>query len=217
MQFDLPELIYEGKPALPPQQKDLERLYGLIVKHRATTVLEFGCGYSTIIIQKALGENEWWYGNLKDKPKIRNPNLWECHSVEVHETWIKEVKQHTDWVIFHNTSVHKVYLEMRICHEYHTLPKILPDFIYIDGPDPFDVWPINMPMSADLIRIEPLLIPGTVVVIDGRVNNARFLQRNLQRDWSVRMENDVTIMELDEPRLGKINACGRDLREAVGE
>ena len=55
----------------------------------------------------------------------------------------------------------------RICAEYEYLPLINPDFIYLDGPNPFSVsGNINnfstahkelMPMASDILKIEPFL------------------------------------------------------------
>ena len=38
----------------PPELKDLYRLYQFIILNKRTTILEFGCGYSTLIISHAL-------------------------------------------------------------------------------------------------------------------------------------------------------------------
>jgi hypothetical protein len=69
------------------------------------------------------------------------------------------------------------------------------------------------PIAADVLLMEPSFIPGTIIHFDGRTNNVRFLQKNLQRDWrfDCNQEEDYTTMLLDEPRLGKINVIGRDI------
>jgi len=68
-------------------------------------------------------------------------------------------------------------------------------------------------MAADILLMEPTLIPGTTILIDGRTNNARFLENNLRRDWRFRTfeEQDQTVFYLAEPRLGKVNVVGRDI------
>ncbi len=40
-----------------------------------------------------------------------------------------------------------------------------------------------MPMACDVLKIEHFFVPGTILLIDGRGANARFLKSNLQRDW----------------------------------
>ena len=74
----------------------------------------------------------------------------------------------------------------RICTEYEFLPLINPDFIYLDGPNPFSVsgnisnfntaHKDLMPMASDILKIEPFLLPGTIILIDGRTANANFLK-----------------------------------------
>jgi hypothetical protein len=66
-------------------------------------------------------------------------------------------------------------------------------------------------MSADILLMEPTLLPGTVIVVDGRENNTRFLHRNLQRPHSILLEDDVSIIELTEPRLGRLDVIGVDV------
>ena len=116
----------------------------------------------------------------------------------------------------------------KFCHYYNNLPNIIPDFVYLDGPDPAEVkGQINgmdftvtdrTVMAADLLLMEPTLLPGTVILIDGRTNNARFLERNFQRSlirkWDA--EEDYTLLTFAEPRLGQHNICGTDLYPATG-
>ena len=92
----------------------------------------------------------------------------------------------------------------RACHLYDRLPDVVPDLVYLDGPDPADVRgdvnglsfgiPERTVMSADLLVMEPTLLPGTVVVVDGRESNTRFLLRNLQRPVRVTRDSDATII-----------------------
>ena len=66
--------------------------------------------------------------------------------------------------------------------------------IYLDGPDQFSYvgdfigintnHPVRLPISADILGIEYFLLPCTLIVIDGRTANARFLKTNLLRKWS---------------------------------
>jgi hypothetical protein len=105
----------------------------------------------------------------------------------------------------------------QLCHYYVNLPDIVPDFIYLDGPDPKDVnGDINglsfkcderTVMAADILLMEPTLLPGTFILVDGRTNNARFLERNLLRNFRIKCnkESDVTFFELIEEPLGKLN------------
>ena len=63
-----------------------------------------------------------------------------------------------------------------------------PDFIYLDGPDQWKVKrKINnintghkdlMPMACDILKFENFYTPGTIIIVDGRGANAKFLRDN---------------------------------------
>ena len=67
-------------------------------------------------------------------------------------------------------------------------------------------------MSGDLLTMEPTFLPGTFILVDGRTNNARFLERNFKRTYEIKWDRqgDVTTFELKEERLGKYNLLGSD-------
>ncbi|SFU46011.1 hypothetical protein SAMN05216339_102361 [Nitrosomonas eutropha] len=60
--------------------------------------------------------------------------------------------------------------------------------------------------------MESTFLPGTLILVDGRINNARFLQRNFTRNDDVKYdkEGDITTFELLEERLGRYNLLGSD-------
>ena len=62
-------------------------------------------------------------------------------------------------------------------------------------------------MSADILAIEHFLLPGTLIIADGRTANARFLRANLQRDWLYYHDSqaDQNYFELSEKPLGVYN------------
>ena len=114
-----------------------------------------------------------------------------------------------------------IFFNDRVCTFYNNLPNICPDFIYIDAPDQFsvggDIRGIStrhedrLPMSADILSIEHFLLPGTLIVIDGRTANARFLEKNLQRNWEYfhSEEFDQHFFELKEKPLKSKNPAKR--------
>jgi len=81
----------------------------------------------------------------------------------------------------------------QICTLYDKIPDVCPDLIYLDGPDQWniegDVHGITtksvdrMPMSADILLMEPFLLPKTLIVVDGRTANATFLKNNFKRNF----------------------------------
>ena len=101
--------------------------------------------------------------------------------------------------------------------EYNQLPQCNPDFIYIDGPDQFKVkykqsgitvaHKDMMPMMCDILKFEYFYTPGTIILVDGRSANAKFLLDNLRRNWLYKNDKkyDQHIFYLDDPVLGYCN------------
>jgi len=213
--------------AIPADIEDLVRLHRLIRSRKCFTVLEFGVGFSTTIIADALQKNKADWLALENPPKIRNRFQFQCFSVDTSEEWIAKAENRLpaalkSFVHFHFSEVEIGTYQDQICHYYKNLPDIVPDFIYLDGPDPQAVkGSINgltfqclerTVMSGDLLLMEPILLPGTFILIDGRTNNARFLKNNLKRQYEYIWDKagDVTTIELVEERLGKYNLLGSD-------
>lgn len=204
----------------PPELDDLVRLHQLIISRKVTTILEFGLGKSTVVMAHALLENKKRH---QDKIKLlRRGNAFEIHSVENHQLWIDEVKKifpekFESLAHIHHCSLSMGEFNSRICTYYEDIPDLCPDFIYLDGPDQFSPkgsvrglstrHQDRMPMAADLLSIEHFLCPGTLIVVDGRTANARFLKCNFQRNWSHRYSKDYDqhFFELLEKPLGVYN------------
>ena len=62
-------------------------------------------------------------------------------------------------------------------------------------------------MNCNLLKIENLLLPGTLILWDGQTNNARFNSSNFKRKWSSkRIEKiDISFSEQIEEPLGYLN------------
>ena len=213
--------------AFPPEADDLVRLHRMVRSRRSFTVMEFGLGYSTLALAHALWMNKNDWATLDPAPEIRNRFPFKLFSVETSAEWIADfnarvpasLKEVID--VRHSTASIGTYRD-QICTYYDQLPDVVADFYYLDGPWAKDVQgDVNgmtfhceerTIMAADLLRMEPILIPGTFIVVDGRTNNARFLERNFTRSFQSRWdrEADITTFELDEPRLGMYNRLGTD-------
>ncbi len=215
---------------LPPKWDDLARLYKLVRERKPFQILEFGSGFSTIVMACALKHN--W----KDYLDILNSQPGNQHqyeqpkivSVESAQKWIENTRQKikkaelADFsdIVFSPVTIAEY--QGQACHFYDALPDVVPDFVYLDGPDPSTVQgcinglsfqnPKRTVMSGDILKYESTLLPGFFMIVDGRTNNARFLQRMLKRSYTIQHnpEADVTIYELQEPRLGKKNIMGRE-------
>lgn len=202
---------------------DLSRLHLIARKRKVSTILEFGVGKSTSILADALLKNkknnyDYFVKNLRKK------NIFEIHSIDNYKKWIDECLNNISSnfidggiVNMHFSNLKTGEFSGRVCTYYQNIPNIAPDLIYLDGPDQFspvgDIRGIStrhqdrFPMSADILSFEHFLHPGTLIIVDGRTANARFLHANFQRSWSYYYsENwDQHFFELLEKPLGKYN------------
>ena len=99
----------------------------------------------------------------------------------------------------------------------------MPDFIYLDGPSPKDVTgkirglsfqcDERTVMSGDLLLMESTFLPGVFILVDGRTNNARFLERHFVMGLRSKVGPGRAMsltFELTEEKLGKYNVSGSD-------
>lgn len=215
---------------IEPHIHDLARLHYLKRKRRAFTTLDFGVGYSTIAIAWAHHQNREDFRRVKTESPLRNSRLFEHHVVDADSNWIEYSRRFfpehlKGYVTYHQSEVVVGTHLGQLCHYYDTLPNIIPDFIYLDGPARKDVkgkyrgldfsMPERTVMAGDLLLMEPCFLPGTFIIVDGRTNNARILERNFRRSYTCTWDRDgdCTTFELDEERLGPHNILGSDLFE----
>ena len=114
-----------------------------------------------------------------------------------------------------------------MCTFYNPLPNLCPDLIYLDGPDQFSALgeirgmstrhQDRMPMSGDILTFEHFLQPGTLIIVDGRAANTRFLMSNFQREWAYFYSEkwDQHFFELQEEPLGIFNE--RMIKHCLGD
>ena len=199
----------------PAELDDLIRLHFLVTSRKVSTILEFGVGKSTAVFNHALNINSIKYISYVSN-NLRNSNKFECHSVDASRKWIKKNRKkfQTSLVQYHHSKCKISTFNGRICTMYKKIPNICPDFIYLDAPDQYSPkgnvrgistrHPDRLPMAGDLLAIEHFLLPGTLIAIDGRTANARFLKSNFQRSWRYKYFKslDQHFFELDESPLG---------------
>lgn len=200
---------------------DLIRLHFLCLNRRVTTVMEFGVGKSTRVFAHAMALNEERHGSYVQQ-HLRRGDPFRVFSVDNVTEWVDHCRAELPAdllprVDFTVTEVEMTTFNGRVCTAYGRLPNVCPDLIYIDGPGQFGVTgevrglttaaTDRLPMSADVLIMEPFLLPGTLIVVDGRTANARFLKHNLQGNWEHQYapEMELHTFELIEPPLGRIN------------
>ncbi len=207
--------------AYGPEWPDLARLFALVRLRRATSVLEFGCGFSSVVMAHALKLNERDYG-ARVRSHLRRTDPFRLHVVDDMQEYMDLTRGRfrdgtAERVSFHHSPVVMTKFNDRICTEYELLPNVCPDFIYLDGPSQNSAvgevngistrHPGRLPMACDILKLEHFLLPGTLVVVDGRTANARFMKANLQREWRHEHDQagDVHYFEMIEEPLGKWN------------
>ncbi len=210
-----------------PELDDLYNLYQYVLINKRTTILEFGSGWSTLIFSLALKELSDKY--LDEVKSLRRNNPFELIVVENELKYLNITKNRIlkfnkylkikkpIKIKYQLSDVEMTTFEGKICTQYKKLPLCNPDFIYLDGPDQFNVKKdINnistkhkdmMPMVCDILKFEYFYTPGTIIVCDGRAANAKFLRDLFKRKWNYinDQKNDQHIFWLVDPVLGKYN------------
>jgi hypothetical protein len=220
-----------GGESYPPDYNDLARLHAIVTKRKLINVLELGSGKSTVVLADALCENKRRFqGNLHG---IRRGSPFRLLSIESELVYFKEVQQ--ELIRLNLASVVDLFFSEaiqttlcgQICGQYVSIPSCCPDLIYVDGPMPISYKNAETEymdlrhsevtnITCDVIKIEPMLLPGTIVIIDGMTNNARFIRRNLKRNWLCFEDTnaDYTICVLDERPLGHIHMRQLDFQNS---
>lgn len=218
-----PSFIYENnnKSLYPPDVEDLIRLHYIITSRRATTILEFGVGYSTIFIADALKYNSENYRPYVLK-NLRRSHPFKVFSIDSNKKYLnlfkkKIPKKLLKFINLSYSSASITTFNDQICSKLNKIPNVTPDFIYVDGPSFLDVKgnidgvhfkdKDRTALNCNLLKIENLLLPGTLILWDGQTNNARFNSSNFKRKWfSKRIEkNDISFSEQIEDSLGYLN------------
>ena len=198
-----------NKTEIPPDLKDLNRLYDITSRYSFNTILEFGSGFSTVVMALAL-KKQWV---TSKKKKITKP-IPKIFAIESSKKWaIKTMKnlKKCNLQKFAKIILTKPKISIyngQICHFYERLPDCVPDFIYLDGPDPKTVkGKINglsfsksdrPVISADFLKYEFCLKKDFFMLIDGRVQNVEFLKCNVKRKYSFKtnIKQNFTICKL---------------------
>jgi hypothetical protein len=210
-----------------PELRDLYNLYQYVIINKRTTLLEFGSGWSTLILSLALRELRNKFFN--EVNLLRRNNKFELFVVENEKKYLNISKDRVKKfnknlnikdpikINYHFSDVEMTTYNNKFCTQYKKLPLCNPDFIYLDGPDQFIVKKnINgistnhkdmMPMICDILKFEYFYTPGTMIICDGRSANVKFLKDHFKRNWKYLNDkkNDQHIFLLDDPLLGNYN------------
>lgn len=213
-------VAFEEKP-FEPEYDDLCRLHYLALQRKFINILEFGSGFSTAVMADALKLLSEHFGGWT-KTNVRCQSPFHIFAVEEEQRFLEITQKRlgsalAPFATVSRSSVEFITFDNRFATVYSKLPNVSPDFIYLDGPSQFGTTmelngfsfnsPARMPMSADILRFEFFLEPGTLVLVDGRTQNARFLKAYLKRNWVYHHDpvGDIHYFELQESPLGPYN------------
>jgi Methyltransferase domain len=159
--------------AKPHNHAETWWLYRDIVKRKPLSVVELGCGYSTIAIRAALKAN----------------GAGQLLSLDANEDWVRQWEHGmpSDLASFGTIeicSLKQIEYQGTPAHCYDREPAAAIDYLFVDGPSPRSLpgWSAS-PMAADPVLWQPLFSNGARVVIEGRRQNTAFLQRAMPAAW----------------------------------
>jgi hypothetical protein len=208
---------------------DLFSLYIQVRKRKVVSIVEYGSGWSTFALSIALSQNKT-QAEADENFKIRHPNPFKLLTIDASSYFqnialerIRESEIDIE-VVPVVSEVHMILHQGQVAHVFSNVPPFVADFIYLDGPACDQVqgdingmhvrfgdskYKYGLPMSADLLQLEPFFWPGTVIVTDGRGANAQFMKNNFKRKWHYRYDRNVDqhIFELKETPWGGISAA----------
>lgn len=209
-----------------PDLKDLYSLYRSVRTSKSVSVLEYGSGWSTLVLALAINENLEADGPAYIN-KVRHPNPFKLMTVDVSRKFqdmaMSRIPADLQKVIIPVVSNCEIgTFRDQICSYFTEVPPFTADFIYLDGPDcdqvqgnvggfNFDFGSeshrYGLPMSGDLLRLEFFFWPGTRIVVDGRGANASFLRSNFTRNWTYEFNKnlDQHFFVLSESAWGDIS------------
>ncbi|MGI9412497.1 MAG: class I SAM-dependent methyltransferase [Hyphomicrobiales bacterium] len=174
---------------------DLAYLHRTVRRKKPKTIVEFGVGFSTLVMAHALHLNRAGRANGEDA---------RLYTVDTSHHWIDNTRgklpdAFKDIVELRHSEARLTVVNNELCHRFEVLPNVVPDLIYLDGPDPStvagDVCGLThaveqgeprRAMSADVLLYESGLKVGAAIIVDNRRMNTRCLRRNLKRNWRFR-------------------------------
>ena len=165
-----PKLFQTRADAIPPSFRDLWVLQSLVSKMLPSLVLEYGSGYSTYVIAETL----------------RRIGHGRVISVELSAEWRSNTK-----TLLGDSASHAELIspEPRILLfeeiqtiSFEVLHNLVPDLIFVDGPDPRQV----PGYSGEPVVSDPLVFERhkpITICIDGRDKQCEFLDKQLSKGY----------------------------------
>ena len=206
--------------AFPPRYDDIYRIRKEILTQKPKLVLEYGSGISTFVIAATLLQNRQKHGVEGKLISVEGYEDWKNHTwkhLTSDEMKIVELNVIHPRIVYRRLQINRVSEVFWYSHhkyqpvyqgivalEYNILQNLVPDIIYLDGPDPKSVkgygepgGPHFPPIVLDPLIMEPRLRSGSTIIVDGRPSNCMVLKNNFKDKWicRVRGEHKCTIFK----------------------
>ena len=161
----------------------IANIYNLIRTRKPKVILEFGVGFSTIVLAAALKDN---HDRYKQKGHL--------HTIDAEQHWLDNTENKMppelrQYVTFHYSPLKICNLNNQLCSLYESLPNICPNIVFLDGPSPESVkgninglsFNDGRPIvAADILLYESSAPLDFFIFVDGRWRNCNFLRNNLK-------------------------------------
>ena len=177
---------------IAPEYLKLANLYKLVQTRKPKTVLEFGVGFSTIVMAAALKDNHDRYNHRGHLFTVDAEQHW------IYNTESKITSELLKYVTFHHSPVKIYNLNNQLCTLYDELPDICPNFVHLDGPSIKSVTGNARGLSynegrpivaADILLYESSAPLDFFIFVDGRWRNCNFLRNNLRGKYKHKKKN----------------------------
>jgi hypothetical protein len=167
--------------------KEAENIYRLITTLKPRAVVEFGVGFSTLVIALALSRI----------------GQGRCYTVDCDPRWLDNTRVKLaavnlqSCVTLHHSTARAHLIDGQLCALYDVLPNVSPDFIYVDGPAPADIagdahglkFILDDGSRRQPVTADPLLFETSsrfAMLVDGREENVAFLRRSLKGRYRIK-------------------------------
>lgn len=185
--------MYDQRPpgVYQPDWVDLSNIYDIVRRRKPKIVLEFGSGCSTLTFARALADNQ----AAGDTPGHIYSVETSAHFKQQTESYLPSSLKPFVSILQSGIQFGEVAGERVMWHS--EVPDIVPNLIYLDGPDYQDHSP-DIVTQADGVMLESKAANDCAILIDGRQATYRFTRSNLKRNY-VLTTSDLNKWELFEP------------------
>jgi len=186
--------LFDNRPkdAIPPVWEDLWFLYQKVRERLPQTIVEFGSGCSTIIMTKAIADNQrncWGTlisseSNLFWKTVLQRgfPEISVVNKTQIHfAPCIEQQWDNVSCFYYHNEIFNFMWDEI--------------DFLYLDGPELTD----KTKVTLNPVVLEPRFADNFYMVVDGRPETVNFLEKHLKGKYDIQrnyVENRTTFEKI---------------------